>query len=172
MGEAKRRRQALAWGQPLERDLHRCPRCQGHRTAVSDGPPMALSKVATSYGLCLDCKCFWEAYPASWKHDVCEGEPCDNCAFRPGAPEHEDSAEWRSMLAKLKHGQEFRCHKGAPIIIDAEAGTAEFDAEWVNRRGRMCAGFHRAIMTKPGWLEARYQTSHVLTSHDAEKAGW
>lgn len=156
MGEAKTRRDALRRFEPLPEDLHVCPRCRGRRTVTERARAMGLSHVPTLMAVCADCKTVWEAYPPDWSHDVVGAEPCDNCAFRPGAPEHEDRAEWKAMLAKLKAGQEFKCHKGAPIIIDAEAGTIEFDAGWVNTHGRTCAGFHRAIMTRPGWFEARY----------------
>ena len=169
MGEAKRRRDAIAWGQPGPRDLHVCPRCRSRDTRVEPAPAMALSAVPTLWGACRPCGAVWEAYPEGWEHDVCEAgaAPCDNCAFRPGSPEQSDTEAWKSLMAKLKHGgQEFRCHKGAPMKIDDVAGTVEFDADWINRHGRTCVGFHRAIMTKPGWLEARGRGAHVLTTHD------
>lgn len=169
MGQGNQRRKALARGKPWPEDLHRCPHCLSRRTAVEPGPPMALSHVPTLYGVCADCKTMWEAFPPGWSHDVCEAQPCDNCAFRPGAPEHEDTAEWRSLLAKLRMGHEFKCHKGAPLIIDAEASTIEFDAAWVNHKGRTCAGFHRAVMTRGDWLENRMTVAHVLTTHDQDK---
>jgi len=156
MGEAARRRRSIAHFEQTGADLHRCPVCRSRRTAVATGPAMALSAIPTLYGVCADCSAVWEAFPPDWKHDVCEAEPCDNCAFRPGAPEHADTAEWRAMLADLKQGREFRCHKGGPIKLDLDAGTAEFDAQWVTRHGRICAGFHRAIMTRPEWFECRF----------------
>lgn len=156
MGDARARALALNRGQPWPQDLHRCPACRSRRTAVEPMPPMGLTHITTLVGVCADCKTMWEAYPADWKHDVVEAEPCDNCAFRPESPEIRSRAEWRELLAKLKAGGEFKCHKGAPILIDTEANTIEFDEAWVRRKGRVCAGFHRAIMTRPGWLEARY----------------
>jgi hypothetical protein len=152
MGEAKERALALVRGEPLPQDRHRCPRCFSRRTVIEMGPPMGLSHVPTHYGVCADCKTLWEAFPADWKHDVVEGSPCDNCAFSGKSPESEDREAWRELLAKLKGGNEFKCHKGAPMIIDAEAGTIEFDAQWVTRHGRMCAGFLKAMQTWPDWL--------------------
>lgn len=170
MGDAKRRRDALARFEPEPQDLHVCPACRSRRTVVQDGPPLALSHVPTLYGVCADCKAFWEAYPPSWSHDVCDGSPCDNCAFSAGSPESQDKPEWKSLLAKLKLGQEFKCHKGAPILVDQESGSVEFDEAWVRRHGRTCVGFHRAIMTLPDWLANRYPgLAHVLSTHDQDK---
>lgn len=171
MGEAKNRRDAMRFGQPLPEDWHRCPSCASRRTVVEQAPALALSHVPTLMGCCADCGTVWEAYPSDWKHDVCEAEPCDNCAFRGGSPESGDRAEWRNMLTKLRAGgQEFRCHKGAPLVIDKEASTVEFDEAWVQRQGRMCAGFHRIMVTWPDWLANRYSgVAHVLTAHDQDK---
>lgn len=131
-------------------------------------PPMALSHIATLVGVCADCEAFWEAYPPGWSHDVCEATPCDNCAFAPQSPEIRDRASWRALLAKLKAGEEFRCHKGAPIHLDKTTHTAEFDAHWINAKGRTCAGFHRAIMTRPEWFAARYpEFAEALAEIDA-----
>lgn len=116
---------------------------------------MALSHVPTLFAACADCETLWEAYPPGWSHDVCEADPCDNCAFAQGSPEATGDG-WKELLRKLRAGEEFRCHKGAPILIDQEASTVEFDAGWITRHGRTCAGFHRAIMTKPAWFAARY----------------
>lgn len=130
---------------------------------------MALSHVPTMFGVCADCRTMWEAFPDNWSHDAVEADPCDNCAFAAGSPESADRDGWRSMLAKLRFGQEFRCHKGAPMVIDNEAGTVEFDAEWVNKHGRSCAGFVRAMQQWPDWLDHRFSTTHVLTRHDQDQ---
>lgn len=156
MGDAKRRAEALAFRQPWPEDLHRCPRCSGRRTAVEKGPPMGLSHVPTLYGVCADCKTLWEAYPPDWKHDAVEAQPCDNCAFAKGSPESADRDGWVALLASLKAGREFKCHKGAPIHLDTEAGTVEFDEAWVNRHGRTCAGFLKAMQKWPDWFKNRF----------------
>jgi hypothetical protein len=169
MGEAKLRAEALAYGQPWPEDFHRCPNCRGRRTAVESGPPMGLSHVPTLYGVCADCEALWEAYPADWQHDAVDAPPCDNCAFAKGSPESGDREAWLSTLAKLRMGTEFKCHKGAPILIDKGASTVEFDEVWVRRHGRTCAGFLKAMQQWPGWLERRYSVAHVLTNHDADR---
>jgi hypothetical protein len=156
MGEARRRREGLAWGQPLPQDYHRCPRCFSRRTVVETAPAMAMSHVPTLMGVCADCKTVWEAYPADWEHDAVAAQPCDNCAFAKGSPESRDRDGWRDLLTELQAGREFRCHKGAPLIIDTEAATIEFDEAWVQRHGRTCAGFLRAMQKWPDWLKNRY----------------
>lgn len=161
MGEAKDRVRALVAGEPWPQDRHRCPRCHGRRTVVAVGEPMGLSHVPTLYGTCADCKTLWEAFPADWRHDVVEAAPCDNCAFAKGSPESEDREAWRQLLAQLKAGQEFKCHKGAPMVIDDAAGTIEFDALWVRRHGRMCAGFLKAMQAWPDWLGNRFGVDAV-----------
>lgn len=169
MGDARQRQQALAFGQPWPEDRSRCPSCHSRRTAASMAPAMGLSHIPTLMGVCADCKTLWEAFPPDWKHDPVEASPCDNCAFAKGSPESEDREAWRSMLAKLRMGQEFRCHKGAPIIIDNEGNFIEFDAAWVNRKGRMCAGFLRAMQQWPDWLERHVEGRHVLTKYDQDR---
>lgn len=170
MGEAKRRAEALDCGQPWPQDLNRCPKCASRDTRVRMAGPMGLSHVATLWGVCRACEAVWEALPPDWDHDAVAASPCDNCAFAPGSPELADKGGWRSMLAKLRvGGQEFRCHKGAPVLIDLEAGTAEFDAAWIREHGRSCAGFVRVMQSWPDWLENRYAGPvHVLTQHDQD----
>ncbi len=155
MGEAKTRRQFLAIGQPSRRDLDRCPTCFSFHTVkapIESNDP----ETRTTFAGCMDCGALWEAFPPDWSHDAVEAEPCDNCAFRPGSAEIADREGWRDLLAKLKAGSEFKCHKGAPIRFDPDALTREFDEEWIRTKGRTCAGFLRAIQHWPGWLEAHF----------------
>jgi hypothetical protein len=169
MGYAKLRRDALRRRQPLPEDFHVCPTCRSRDTRVAMMPAkLAMSHAPTLTGVCVPCGTFWEAYPPGWTHDVVGAEPCDNCAFRPGSPESQDKAEWKSLLAKLKAGGMFNCHKGAPILL-GEDGSISFDERWVQLFGRTCAGFHRAIMTRGDWLENRLGgLVHVLTKHDQD----
>lgn len=169
MGQAAKRREALALGQPWPEDFHLCPRCGSRSTVISVAPAMALSHLPTLMGVCRDCRTAWEAYPPGWKHDAVEAEPCDNCAFRKGSPESQDRAEWKSMLAKLRAGEMFKCHKGAPLIFSEAPGSIEFDVDWVTKHGRTCAGFLRAMRQWPDWLENRLTVRHVLTTHDQDK---
>ncbi len=166
MGEAKCRADAYAAGRPWKPSG--CPACSSRMVAERDAGPMALSHVPTRYGTCGDCGAIWEAYPDDWCEEVVCAEPCDNCAFRAGAPEHGDTAEWRSLLAKLRTGQKFFCHKGAPIL--RSEGSVEFDGQWIKDRGRMCAGFLRVAQAWPDWLENSVAPPvHVLTTHDQDR---
>lgn len=155
MGEAKARADAKAAGRAWRMDL-RCPVCRGREIDRAHERSMAGSDVKTDVAHCRSCNAIWEAYPADWAEDVVGALPCDNCVFRPGSPEIRDRAGWKELLATLKAGGDFRCHKGAPMHVDLATMTAEFDAAWIQKHGRTCAGFHRAVMTRPGWLSARY----------------
>lgn len=156
MGAAKDRRVAMAFGQPDKRDMNRCPVCRSWRTVIAPAPAMAMSHIGTPHGVCADCKTVWEAYPADWSHDAVEAPPCDNCAFAKGSPESADKNGWRELLAGLKSGREFKCHKGAPILINEATSEIGFDEGWVQRKGRTCAGFVRAMQRWPDWFEKRY----------------
>jgi hypothetical protein len=169
MGEAKQRRDALAVGQPLSRDLNRCPDCGSRNTVVRPSGPIALSHTPTLMAGCLDCETVWEAFPPDWRHDAVGAPPCDNCAFAAGSPESSDREAWRSLLAKLRLGQEFKCHKGAPLVVDRETSTVEFDADWIREHGRTCAGFLRVMQQWPDWLDNRFSVSHVLTTYDQDQ---
>jgi hypothetical protein len=61
-------------------------------------------------------------------------------AEQVGSPEQQNPNEWRALIAELRAGGEFRCHKGAPILGVLE-DKPTFDTAWVQRRGRKCAGF-------------------------------
>lgn len=167
MGESSRRRRALAVGEPWPEDFHVCPTCGSRDTKAVDSPAMALTRVPTLIGVCRACQAFWEAYPADWKHDAVEAEPCDNCAFRKGSPESEDREGWRALLADLRKGREFRCHKGAPMLIDQAATTVEFDSAWIRTKGRSCAGFLRAMQQWADWLDNRYGVSTKAEGGDS-----
>jgi hypothetical protein len=145
MGAAKRRADAYGSATP-HRPPRVCPKCKSIRIERTTLPPTALSHQPTAYDLCRDCACVWEAYPDDWCEDVVGAASCDNCAFRSGSPEQQNPDEWRALVAELRAGREFRCHKGAPILNLIE-GKVEFDAAWVQRRGRKCAGFMRLVWT-------------------------
>jgi len=166
MGEAKRRAEAFAAAQPY-RPPRVCPSCKSIRIEHVSAPPTALSHRPTDYDVCRACGTVWEAYPDNWCEDVVGAEPCDNCAFRPDSPEQKSPEQWRELVAKLRAGGEFYCHKGAPILGLTHAKKTsdgnyevEFDADWIRRRGRKCAGFMRMVwaMSAKGedWFSRRY----------------
>jgi hypothetical protein len=167
MGEAKRRAARMAEGLSF-RPARLCPECKSPRVdrlVLASG----MTHIETPHDACRQCGTIWEAYPANWVEDVVAAEPCDNCAFRPGAPEHDDPAAWNALLEQLKAGGEFRCHKGCPITGMIYPGpgrpsyvgrTLGFDLKWMNSRARMCAGFIRVLWAwqRKGhdWLSQRY----------------
>jgi len=166
MGEAKRRAAAYAEGRPFA-PPRVCPRCKSIRISrlePREGPQFLRKE---PYDVCRDCGTVWEAYPPDWCEEVVGAEPCDNCAFRAGSPEQADPAAWRELIATLRAGGEFKCHKGAPILGLDKAKknskgtyTVEFDQEWIARHGRLCAGFMRMVwvLGEKGedWLAARF----------------
>jgi hypothetical protein len=160
MGEAKRRAEAHAAAIP-HRPPRVCPRCKSIRIT-------RVNQTGTPYDVCRACGTVWEAYPEDWCEDVVGASPCDNCAYRPGSPEQKDAKGWKQLIATLRAGGEFRCHKGAPIhgLLGGAPNpdgstTVEFDAEWVQRHGRKCAGFIRMVwaMEAKGedWLARHYE---------------
>lgn len=143
MGEAKRRRDAYFEAKPF-RPPRVCPKCKSIRVERSVLP--GINARPTDYDLCRECGTVWEAYPTDWCEDVVGAEPCDNCAFRPGSPEQQDAEGWKQLVTTLKSGQEFRCHKGAPITgLFGQPPSVEFDAAWMQKHGRRCAGFMRMV---------------------------
>lgn len=162
MGEAKQRAAARAAGKPWRMPLV-CPRCKSTevRKVTSNGAKM-LSDIQTTYSVCRACKTVWESYPADWCEDVVGATPCDNCAFRADSPESLDNTRWKELIAALRQGGEFLCHKGVPII-EKPPGFFSFDMEAMpQQKRRWCAGFARLIwaMRDKGddWLKKRLES--------------
>lgn len=184
VGEAKRRRLYVV-------DPRACPSCHTRSTvSFRTFPALLMSHIETLYGFCTACEAIWEAIPRGMSWDVCDptAEPCDNCAFRPGAPEHKNRPKWGELLAKLKAGGEFKCHKGAPIMggdIPALRAAATggggmavgFDEEWINKRARGCVGFWRMIWATGAkdpeydWIKQRYNNAFVCGNSDVAADG-
>lgn len=119
----------------------RCPKCASRRVATIPVPPTEF--YATTLEACLNCKSVWEPIdPAQiWDPDdpLCSfREPCGNCAFRPGSPEQADTAKWRELIASLRNGASFHCHKGVPIDPTDENGFAYPKNK---AKLRLCRGF-------------------------------
>jgi hypothetical protein len=63
------------------------------------------------------------------------GEPCNNCAFRPGSPEQVDIPKWKEMIAALRAGVAFHCHKGVRVgVVHGSWGLAFHDLALGNQR--------------------------------------
>lgn len=175
MGEARRKLDADACGIPRPRDNH-CPACGStHIADVPTGPMREKYEgITCDWQGCIDCKAVWEPFPALYARDPVCAEPCDNCAFRPGSPEQQDTKRWRAMVESLKpdtdyggFGGMFYCHKGVPIDMEKGPGNFRFpqkpvlmDGEPVRnsdglvvttedaRRMRTCSGFLRMVWAR------------------------
>lgn len=136
----------------LRGSTQRCPKCGS--TAVAHDPKMQVEGYGPGLASCRNCKAIWEPFdPAEvWDKDdpVCSfKEPCNNCAFRPGSNEMQDVEEWKKLIASLKAGASFYCHKGVPIEPGAEHGFAyptKDDGTPNTRRLRVCRGYLNAIV--------------------------
>jgi len=102
---------------------------------------------------CADCRTAWEPVDDSlvWdRSDPCASlsQPCDNCAFRPGSPEQADVPKWKEMIAALRAGAAFHCHKGVPIAPGSEHGFAyplDADGKHAKSKLRLCRGYLNAL---------------------------
>lgn len=123
----------------------RCPKCGS--TAVTNGPTLKVRGYGPGLAACRNCRAIWEPFDMAeiWDPDdpLCTfREPCSNCAFRPGSPEQAAPAKWRKLIADLRAGAAFHCHKGVPIEPDAEHGFA-YPKD--RRKLRTCRGYLDAL---------------------------
>lgn len=142
----------------------RCPKCGG--TAVSFDPALTAHGYGPGLATCRSCTAVWEPFDMAqiWDPDdpVCAfREPCNNCAFRPGSPEQSDPEKWRDLIAKLRGGAHFYCHKGVPIEPGTEHGFA-YPKE--RAKLRLCRGFINA------WGRWRDKDTAALAPRPADTA--
>lgn len=151
---SRRERRAAKIDKPLPGSDRCCPQCGGGHVLVHDTTAMRpLEFYARKIATCADCRIAWE--PANEAHvwdrtDPCASfsEPCDNCAFRPGSPEQADTAKWKEMIASLRAGAAFHCHKGVPLKPDSEHGFAyphDADGKPEKSKLRLCRGYLNAL---------------------------
>jgi hypothetical protein len=98
--------------------------------------------------ICANCRTAWEPIEQSLLGtltDPCASfrEPCDNCAFRPGSPEQADTEKWKELVAKLRAGGTFHCHKGVPLDPEGEDGFAY--PKHKPEKMRLCRGYLNAL---------------------------
>jgi hypothetical protein len=145
MGEAKRKRAAALERGPWPGGPGRCPVCLSTRVMTFDTPE-AVEFYGRKITSCA-CGATWEPIDEAdiWDRSdehCCGKRPCDNCAFRPGSPELNDKAKWRELIAKLKAGGSFYCHKGVPIAPESEDGFA-YPKD--RHKLRLCRGYLDAL---------------------------
>lgn len=148
MGEASRRRAAALRGEFWPGGEKRCPTCFGTRVVCEAAPALSAEVEFYSRRLAM-CVCgeVWEPIDEAsiWDRSDphCSAlEPCDNCAFRAGSPESRDAKKWGELLASLRAGGSFYCHKGVPIAPDSEHG---FKYPSDRSRLRLCRGYLNAL---------------------------
>lgn len=106
----------------------RCPRCASRKVGTVAQPVTPF--YARTLEVCGNCGTAWEPMPPGGAHVDSDGtpfpfpEPCDNCAFRPGSHEQQDTAAWKETMASLKAGAQFYCHKGVPVTPGSGHGFA------------------------------------------------
>jgi hypothetical protein len=141
-----------------------CPKCFGTDISTVD---IVLLGFGPGVSLCNACSCMWESFDAAliWDPDdplVSFAEPCNNCAFRPGSKEQQDTVKWRDLIDQLKGGAGFYCHKGVPIECGHGQAHAypqreietSIDGETVKskvydtRKLRICRGYLNMIFGK------------------------
>lgn len=112
---------------PMRGSKGRCPACASTRVVTAPAPPELGEFHARELTVCANCKAVWEPLDPGLIWNPSDPhcsfrEPCDNCAFRPGSPEQADVPEWTKLIASLRAGASFHCHKGVPIDPSSEDG--------------------------------------------------
>ena len=146
MGEAARRLAALYLSGPWPGGPACCPRCLGLRVRC-EAAPSGVDFYGRQIAICGDCGTAWEPIDEAsiWDRSdpsCCSKEPCDKCAFRPGSPEQRDTEKWKALIANLRAGAVFHCHKGVPIAPRSEHG---FDYPKDRAKLRLCRGYLDAL---------------------------
>jgi hypothetical protein len=151
---SRRQRRAAKLERPFPGTTQCCPKCKSGRVVVHDTAGVSSLKFyGPQIATCADCRTAWEPVDESliWdRSDPCASlsEPCDNCAFRPGSPEQADIPKWKEMIASLRAGASFHCHKGVPIEPGSEHGFAYpqgADDKPNKRKLRLCRGYLNAL---------------------------
>ena len=128
-----------------------CPRC-GSADAF-----LFVIHEEPEHSVCRSCRTEWEPFdPASL---ATEGDthgvfmaPCDNCAFRAGSPEREDTDKWSLLMQQIHFGGAvFHCHKGVPVSVE-DGKTHDHPV--------LDDGSHDLARMRPcaGWLATRLAT--------------
>lgn len=108
---------------------------------------------ARELAVCGGCGVAWEPIPEDQVWDRSDPhcslrEPCSNCAFRPGSPEQANPEEWKKLIASLRGGASFYCHKGVPLEPGGEEGFAypkDAAGKPIIAKQRLCRGYLNAL---------------------------
>jgi len=162
------RRRAAKLERPFPGTGQCCPKCHGGRVVVHD--TLGYSELKFYWrqiATCADCRTAWEPVDESLVSDRSDArasftQPCDNCAFRPGSPEKADTAKLKEMIASLRAGASFHCHKGVPLAPDSEHGFAYPQDRRRQSRTNASYGFAAATSTRSANGCSRHK-QHSLT---------
>ncbi len=147
-----------------------CPRCASRKWADTEQDVTPF--YARVLRVCGNCQTAWEPFNEADLLD--EGmryssfkEPCNNCAFRPGSAEQQDSEKWKALIEKLSVDSAnglcshmFFCHKGVPLDLEHKtASDSGFaypytpDGKPIIEKLRYCCGYLRMSRVQ---LEKRF----------------
>jgi hypothetical protein len=123
-----------------------CPKCKSRRVHLHADHDIKF--YGRQLAICANCRTVWEPIDQALIWDPSDRsaslrEPCDNCAFRPGSPEQSDTEKWKELIAKLRAGGSFHCHKGVPIAPGSEDGFA-YPKDRPEKL-RLCRGYLNAL---------------------------
>jgi hypothetical protein len=123
-----------------------CPKCKSPRLRIH--ADHGVKFYGRQIALCANCRTAWEPIDGAVVWDPSDpsaslSEPCDNCAFRPGSPEQADPAKWKDLIAQLRAGGTFHCHKGVPLDPKGEDGFA-YPKDRPEKL-RLCRGYLNAL---------------------------
>jgi hypothetical protein len=136
-----------------------CPTCKSPRVHIHGDHGVKF--YSRQIAICANCRTAWEPIDASLIWDASDpcaslSAPCDNCAFRPGSPEQSDTAKWKELIAQLRSGAAFHCHKGVPLDPEGEDGFA-YPKDRPEKL-RLCRGYLNALGN--GWGAAEPDQSN------------
>lgn len=140
-----------------------CPKCASQRWGDADQPITAF--YAPTLRVCANCGTAWEPFDEADLLDAGERyssfkEPCNNCAFRPGSTEQQDTEKWKDLIGQLAYDADrgffqshrFYCHKGVPLDLEHETASESgfaypytADGKPIVAKLRPCRGYLRMI---------------------------
>lgn len=170
---SRRQRRAAKLERPIPGTGKCCPKCRSGRVVVHDTTDLTDVKFyGRRIATCADCRTAWEPIDDAliWdRSDPCASlsEPCENCAFRPGSPEQADTEKWKEMIASLRAGAAFYCHKGVPIEPGSEHGFA-YPTD--RRKLRLCRGYLTALGKWWGDAEPNQSSPPSVSGQPGENA--
>lgn len=175
---SRRQRRAAKLERPYPGTGQCCPKCKSGRVVVHDTAGFSdLKFYGPQIATCADCRTAWEPVDDSLIWDRTDphaslSEPCDNCAFRPGSPEQADTAEWKKMIASLRAGSAFYCHKGVPIAPGNGHGFAypHLGEKSDKSRLRLCRGYLNALGKWWGAAEPDQSSPPSVSGQTGENA--